>query len=260
VKPLRHEFTATGKTERCGRCGVERSRSKGLPEYRLPSGAEGDRVLKKGTWSYQDPGCRDPRQSDLFASDLSLPEGFAPVEKTPPAEAIVATIELTPNEKLAKIFAKSHVNMEEDDQPVAIDEMLSIFTGSKIVREGDPEFMHAESQHHASIEHGHPHPHAIISLALDPEGRHLGIYERWHVFALSPRPLAKGLEQIVEGTLGDALQKTEWMKKALVFRPEAILVVDGPRKRIELRQHSASKKTKAFWSIAETVKMEVDAT
>jgi hypothetical protein len=250
VKPLRHQFMAAGMTERCERCRVERSRSKGLPEYRL----EG------GTWSFADPGCRDPRQSDIFAPDLSLPEGFTPVEKVV-TEVIAMVIEPTPGEILQKqideIFSKprSQSNESNESELLDLDDVLSIFPGAEVSGVGatatdSGDVLEHKTNHHIEIHH----EGATISLTVDPEGRYFGIQERWHVFASSPRPLAKGLEQIVEGTLGDAIQKSEWMKRVLVFRPEAILVVDGPLKRVELHQHPSTKKSKAFWSIHETRK------
>lgn len=243
MKTLRHQFTTTGLTEHCDRCGVERSRcsSRRLPEYRL----EG------GTWSFADPGCRDPRQSDIFAPDLSPPEGFAPIERAASPTPTTALVERPADvlqKQIDEIFTRPRPRSDEEDA-LDLNDVLSMFKGAAI--SDAPLADHRIDIHHEN---------ATISLAIDPEGRHLGIQERWHVFAFSPRPLAKGLEQIVEGTLGDALTKTEWMKKVLVFRPEAILVIDGPRKRIELKQHPASKKTKAFWSVSEILKKEVDAT
>lgn len=247
TKPLRHRFEETGKTEQCQRCGVERSKSKGLPEFRL----EG------GTWSFQDPGCRDPRQSDLFAPDLSLPDGFVSLEEKPKPTPVAITVEADPKvllaARIAEIFTSRprHVDKEEFED-LSLEEVTSIFPGSRL--DESP----IEESHCTFIAYDNEES-ATVSLTLDSEGRHLGIYERWHVFAFSPRPLPKGLEQIVQGSLGDAMSKTEWMKKALVFRPEAAIIVDGPRKRIELRQHPGQSRAKALWSVTETSK-EMDAT
>lgn len=203
---LRHRFAPRRGEDlapACVRCGVQRlvSKKTTIAEFRF-----GD-----GPWSTDEPACRDPRQSDMFAADLSLPEGFEEDERAEREEriAIVDEAYLPPPEHAVSKTAWW------EDRPVRTLDLPAIFPGSCVLSER----VLGEHEALASNE---------VSLAFDPEGRHLGRLRKWDVRPFAERPLVRGMERVFRGTRVMAEGVVETMKGKLRMRPDAwIVMTDG---------------------------------